>query len=208
MGSLCINRNASKTPEQKLDNWFIKPLEQLKSSRTPDSDGAFLALCGAVALYERFVVASLKNVGTKPSPDAVQTFGATDLGITEDQFNKFWRMYRHGANHAFQPKQFTSSGTRYGWEISGDYNAIPEFEQRESDLMIVKLNPWAFAELVAQRFKDNSALLDISNTNKLADVSYVPTTSELPATKDDSTILDGPGPSGVFPASSGNHPDA
>ncbi len=196
------------TPEQKLENWFIKPIDQLKSSRTSDSDGAFLALCGAVALYERYIVASLKSADTKASPDAMQTFGANDLGITKDLFNIFWGMYRHGANHAFQPKQFTSNETRYGWEISGDFTSIPEFEQRESDLVIVKLNPWAFAELVAQRFRDNPSLFDVSNTNKLAEVSYIPTTSDFPVIKEDSTILDGPGPTGIFPASSGNQPEA
>lgn len=202
------------TPEAKLKNWFIEPLAQLKSLRTPDADGAFLALCGAVALYERFIVASLKAADTKPTPDAVKSFGATDLGITEDEFNKFWGMYRHGANHAFQPKQFTSSGTRYGWEISSDYEATPQFEKREAGLVVITLDPWAFAELVAGKFQDAPELFDASNTNKLADVAapvavpYVQATVELPVASDPSIAFKTPAPSGVVPSASGDHPDA
>jgi hypothetical protein len=148
------------TPQEKIERWFLTPVVRLE--QIENGDGAFAAMSISLSLYERFVHSQLHSTGQKATPEAFEAFGASDLNVPADVFNKFWGMYRVGIQHFFQPKRFTSKGIRYGWRISADYKETPEFlsDPNEKDLIHVVINPWSFAKLVGERYRNNFNVFD------------------------------------------------
>jgi|GEM_PF-523990 len=151
-------------PAELFSRWIIQPLEKLRS--IPNGDGAFIALGAAFSLYERYVKSSLAQLGQAEGPDEFRRFAATDLGIKEELFNRFWGSYRDGIQHSLQPKRYTSGKIRYGWEVGDAHGALPTLFAPSADLRIVCINPWKFIDLVLVRYQSRPDLIDFKDSWK------------------------------------------
>jgi hypothetical protein len=125
----------------------------------------------ALALYERYIKSALERAGKKESPDDFREFGANDLGVDKETFNRFWGMYRDGIQHSLQPKRYTSNGIRWGWEISAAHSKTPIILEPEKDLRIICIEPWQFIDHVLGLFKAAPELIDLKDSWKFGKIA-------------------------------------
>ena len=156
------------TPDELFERWVIAPLDVLR--KLPNSDGAFVAMGVALALYERYIKSALEREGKKESPKDMWEFGAKDLSVDTETFRRFWGMYRDGIQHSLQPKCYTSDGIRWGWEISSAHSKSPKIIEQEKDLRIILIEPWEFIGHVLARFKATPELIDFKDSWKFGKI--------------------------------------
>ena len=164
----------SMTPLQKFDHWFTDPLNALLVLK--NGNAAFVVFQVSFALWERLIKSLLKAEKVKASPDNFVSRSADYLNIDPGLFDKFWGMYRDGIQHYLQPKPFTSGGVRYGWSISADFGALPEFEEKAADHKIIRINPAAWANYVLEEWRKRPDLLEVFESHKFGEITEVPFT--------------------------------
>ena len=144
---------------ERFDGWFLKPVEKLKEC--PDGDGAFLAMSTALFLCERYY-RTITNTHEGIKDDlSFKIEAAKDLGVAQFEFDIFWTVFRHGVQHQGMPKIYKdrTSGIQYRWNIGFAYDALPLFLPTEPSLQVIVFNPWAFMDLISQKYRDNPDVL-------------------------------------------------
>lgn len=165
----------------KLDLWFANPTAALRDNRTETSDGGFLVLSGALALYERYLVKKFPGLSTAKEnyPERDKLWGG-DLGIQPDHFNVFWDCFRNGLQHQFQPKSYCGK-IKYNWDLSSHYFAAPKVKQISDKLFSIQVNPWEFAALVLRRYSDNPELMSSCKSHKLGEIHPIAESQQTPS---------------------------
>jgi len=159
-------------PEEDLPNldlWFSNPIAELKDNRAKTSDGGFLVLSGALALYERYLVKKFPGLDAsgKNYIDRDITWGR-DLGLEQPLFSAFWDCFRNGLQHQFQPKTYCGK-TKYDWRLSSHY-AMPKVKQVSDRLFVIQVNPWDFAGFVLNRYSENTELMKTCDSHRLGEI--------------------------------------
>lgn len=166
-----------------FNRWVLVPLEALRA--VPAGDGAFGALAMSFGLYERFLSSRIHSRGESATDGARYEEASKDFDgqVSPQDFKSFWEMYRVGMQHFFHPKHFVKGAdkTRWGWDISEgpEYRPYPVVQQKENDLFIIAINPWAFAYHVVNRWKEFPELMNELSATKLGEVR--PTPAPIPA---------------------------
>ena len=166
MALLCLPQDIM-TSTDKLQKWFIEPLRVLRS--LPDGDGAFIALSIGCQLCERFYRAKTQ---TQEIQDGVpfQEEAGRSLGVGEDHFKRFWKVFRHGMQHQGSPKSFQLGGISYKWRISAAYKDVPEEVVVDSNTTVIQIDPWKFADGMVKRFLNEPAVLDSAIMHAFGDI--------------------------------------
>jgi hypothetical protein len=139
---------------ERFNGWFVEPIEKLKE--LPEGDGGFLALSAALFLCERYYRALTDTHYGKRDDEAFKIAAAKDFGLSLDDFKRFWFVYRHGIQHQGTPKKYIDKNKmKYSWQISDDFNAIPEIYKINAYKREIRLNVWKFADLIITKFKTN-----------------------------------------------------
>ena len=89
---------------ERFDGWFVKPIEKLKE--LPEGDGGFLALSAALFLCERYYRALTDTLYGKRDDETFKVAAAKDLGLSPEDFNSFWIVYRNGVQHQGTPRHY------------------------------------------------------------------------------------------------------
>ncbi|KUG23465.1 hypothetical protein ASZ90_006771 [hydrocarbon metagenome] len=143
---------------ERFDGWFIKPIEKLKEM--PEGDGGFLALSAALFLCERYYRAVTDTLNGKRDDEKFKVAAAKDLGLSLEDFNCFWIVYRNGVQHQGTPKKYIDKKNqiKYFFHISDEFNGIPEIYKINSYKREIRLNVWKFVDLIITKFKTNEAV--------------------------------------------------
>jgi hypothetical protein len=141
--------------EERFEGWFVKPIEKLKE--LPEGDGGFLALSAALFLCERYYRAATNTLSGKRDDDSFKVAAARDLGMSLDDFNSFWIVYRNGVQHQGTPQKYhdRKNQIKYFFHIADEFNGIPEIYKINAYKREIRLNVWKFADLIISKFKDN-----------------------------------------------------
>ncbi|KQC10043.1 MAG: hypothetical protein APR62_02235 [Smithella sp. SDB] len=143
---------------ERFDGWFIKPIEKLKEM--PEGDGGFLALSAALFLCERYYRALTDTLNGKRDDEKFKIAAAKDLGLSLEDFNCFWIVYRNGVQHQGTPKKYIDKKNqiKYFFHIDDEFSGIPEIHKINSYKREIRLNVWKFADLIINKFKTNEAV--------------------------------------------------
>lgn len=138
---------------ERFDGWFVKPIEKLKD--LPEGDGGFLALSAALFLCERYYRALTDTLDGKRDDETFKIAAAKDLGLSLDDFNHFWIVYRNGIQHQGTPKKFIDKKNKikYFFHISDEFSSIPETYKINAYKREIRLSAWKFADLIIRKFK-------------------------------------------------------
>ncbi len=160
---------SEEEPFDKIDAWFIEPIRTLYKLKNDDSDGAFLAMSASLAMYERFLIKVAQAEGNN-TEDNRCIIGGRDLGgIGETNFRIFWGCFRDGLQHQFQPTK-KRDGKTYYWSLSSEHDKIPNVVVHSAKDFTIKINPWKFAELVNQRYRDNPQFYEQAKSHKPGEI--------------------------------------
>jgi len=140
---------------ERFDGWFIKPIEKLKE--LPEGDGGFLALSAALFLCERYYRALTDTLYGKPDDETFKAAAANDLGLSLEDFNCFWIVYRNGVQHQGTPRKYIDrkKQLKYFFHIDDAFGGIPEIYKINAYKREIRLNVWKFADLIIGKFKNN-----------------------------------------------------
>ncbi|MCX5848348.1 MAG: hypothetical protein NTW65_02720 [Deltaproteobacteria bacterium] len=142
------------TLTERFNGWFVEPIEKLKE--LPEGDGGFLALSAALFLCERYYRAFTDTHYGRGDDEPFKIAAAKDFGLSLDDFKCFWMVYRNGVQHQGIPRKYVDSKkVEFIWNISDEFNAIPEFYEINTYKREIRLNVWKFADLIIDKFKTN-----------------------------------------------------
>jgi hypothetical protein len=161
-----MNMKPGASLMERFNGWFVKPIDKLKE--LPEGDGGFLALSAALFLCERYYRALTDTLSGKRDDETFKIAAAKDLGLSLEDFNHFWTVYRNGIQHQGTPKKFIDKNNqiKYFFHISDEFGAIPEIFKINAYKREIRLNVWKFADLIVTKFKTNSTVFQkaISHT--------------------------------------------
>jgi hypothetical protein len=143
---------------ERFEGWFVKPIEKLKE--LPEGDGGFLALSAALFLCERYYRALTDTLYGKRDDETFKIEAAKDLGLSLEDFNCFWIVYRNGVQHQGTPKKYIDKKKqlKYFFHIDEEFSGIPEIHKTNAYKREIRLNVWKFANLIINKFKTNPAV--------------------------------------------------
>ena len=142
-------------PKDFFERWYEAPLKKLEE--LPNGDGGFVVLATACFLYERYVVACIKERGDTATPDAKIDALSKDFNIDDKTANVFWDVIRNGFLHQAMPKMKDKGGeTVKGWQTSSAFDTPITFDKKNN---ILKVEPWKFRDRVLHLWKDNIELI-------------------------------------------------
>jgi hypothetical protein len=146
--------------EERFDGWYVKPINLLRDG-LPDGDGGVLALSAALFLCERYyrVLTNTHDKFDDKSNKIFKNEAAKDLGLKEEDFEAFWRVYRNGSQHQGIPINVKYNDKTYQWRTHKDFNAIPSFHAMGNNTYEIRLNPWKFADLIIEKYKKDTSTL-------------------------------------------------
>ena len=151
---------------ERFDGWFVEPIEKLKE--LPEGDGGFLALSAALFLCERYYRALTDTLYGKRDDETFKIEAAKDLGLSVEDFNCFWIVYRNVVQHQGTPKKYIDKRNqiKYFFHIAEEFNGIPEIYKINAYKREIRLNVWKFADLIINKFKTNPVVFQkaISST--------------------------------------------
>jgi hypothetical protein len=152
---------------ERFDGWFVKPIEKLKEMQ--EGDGGFLALSAALFLCERYYRALTDTLEGKRDDETFKIAAAKDLGLSLEDFNYFWIVYRNGVQHQGTPlKKYVDKKKqiKYFFHIDDEFNGIPEIHKINAYKREIRLSVWKFADFIINKFKTNPTVFQkaISNT--------------------------------------------
>jgi hypothetical protein len=155
-----------KYSPEKLDIWFMRPIKKLEALKDWDADAGFIVMGSAIALYERFLIKKAQGIPNRhPEKDKMES-GGEDLEIGKEKFSIFWECFRNGLQHQFHPKQ-TNGNEMYDWSLSKENPDIPEVRIiQDGRKYSVKVNPWGFARLVRNKFKEYPDFFESAKSHK------------------------------------------
>jgi hypothetical protein len=178
----------------RFEGWFWKPIEKLREC--PEGDGAFIAMSASLALCERYYrtvtnthegqkdLLSYKRSGAKNTDDEVwkperqrddisfRRAAAKDLGIEDWKFEIFWQVFRHGIQHQGMPKRYEDRNkVTYRWQIAAGFPSLPDFHVVNLHLQVIRIDPWAFAEIICKKYRANPAILHNATVHAFGEVS-------------------------------------
>ncbi len=153
---------------ERFEGWFIEPINKLKEC--PEGDGGFLAMSAALFLCERYYRTITNTHEYTKDNLAFKKTAANDLGVDENEFKIFWIIYRHGIQHQGMPKKYIDKGVTYGWRMDDSFNGIPEFEKIEDEKFVIKINPWKFADIIKNKYKNNPEILEKATVHTFGEV--------------------------------------
>lgn len=141
---------------ERFDGWFIQPIEKLKE--LPEGDGGFLALSAALFLCERYYRALTDTLHGKRDDETFKLAAAKDLGMSPEDFNSFWIVYRNGIQHQGTPQKYIDkkNQVKYFFHISDEFGGIPEIHKINAYKREIRLSVWKFADLIIGKFKTHS----------------------------------------------------
>jgi len=152
--------------EERFDGWFVKPIEKLKE--LPEGDGGFLALSAALFLCERYYRAVTDTLSGKRDDETFKIAAAKDLGLSLEDFNSFWIVYRNGVQHQGMPRKYIDKKKelKYFFHIDEEFSGIPQIHKINAYKREIRLNVWKFAGLIVSKYKSNPEVFQkaISNT--------------------------------------------
>jgi len=149
---------------ERFEGWFVRPIEKLKE--IPEGDGGFLALACALFLCERYYRALTKTHYGRGEDKPFKVAAAKDFGLTPEEFNCFWMVYRNGVLHQGIPRRYVDSNkVEYVWHIDDTFGAIPEFYKINANKVEIRLNVWKFA---------NPSVFRMAMTHSFAEVRETP----------------------------------
>lgn len=149
-------------PVDLFRRWFSASIEKLKE--LPTGDGAFAALMIAFPLYERYIVAKLKLDGQPTESDDVRAEMSRDLGLTDQQRSRFWKIFRVGFTH-----QAMGGAGATPYLVSHVFGDRPQFHTIDG-VETVCLDPWKFADRVLNEFISRPELITASESFPLAGI--------------------------------------
>jgi len=152
---------------ERFDAWFVEPIEKLKE--LPEGGGAFLILSTAVFLCERYYRALTDTLYGKKDYEAFKIEAAKDLGLSLDDFNRLWIVYRHGVQHQGTPQVHIDKKNKikYTWLITDEINEIIEIYKINACEQEIRLNVWKFADFIINKFKTNTEVFQKAITSTL-----------------------------------------
>jgi len=173
---LCINllgediiMKAGASHMERFTGWFIDPIEKLKE--LPEGDGGFLALSAALFLCERYYRAVTDTLDKTEDDETFKIEAAKDLGLRLEDFKSFWMVYRNGVQHQGIPRKCVDKNeVKYSWQISDDFDAIPQVNRINAYKRDVRLNVWKFADLIINKFKTNPEVFQKATSKIFAEV--------------------------------------
>jgi hypothetical protein len=129
---------------EKLEKWLFKPLAEMRGSQ------GFLVLMVLLPLYER-CLRQIKNIPRNENfSDKHRVFDeiASDLGITKDEAQRFWRGVRNMLMHWGGEEDTTPALYNWGIEESGP---MIQFEKDS-----FRLNPFALRDKLIPKILNNA----------------------------------------------------
>ena len=154
---------------ERFEGWFVRPIEKLKE--LPEGDGGFLALAGALFLCERYYRALTKTHYGRGEYTPFKKAAAEDFGLTLDEFESFWMVYRNGVQHQGIPRRYIDRNkVEYVWHIDDAFGAIPEFYKINDFKIEIRLNVWKFADMIIDKLRNNPSVFRVAMTHSFAEV--------------------------------------
>lgn len=155
----------------RFEGWFWKPIEKLKEC--PEGDGAFLAMSASLALCERYYRTVTNTHEGKKDDLSFRRGAAKDLGVEDWKFEIFWQVFRHGIQHQGMPKRYEDKNKKivYRWQIAAGFPSLPEFHVVNTHLQVIRIDPWAFAEIICKKYQANPAILHNATVHAFGEVS-------------------------------------
>jgi hypothetical protein len=145
----CVaQKQSGMTPQEKLDRWFVRPVEHLKS--LPNGDGGYIALAVALLLFERYFEI-MKQQNDPNATKREKLFAASFPTVSQSAANEFWDMARNGMFHAAALKQ-ESGFLKYDM---GPTAKIIEIVNKK-----LLLDPWGIADGVIALWQSKVHLFD------------------------------------------------
>jgi hypothetical protein len=141
---------------ERFDHWFVEPIEILK--KMPEAGGAFLIVSTASFLCERYYRALTDTLYGKKDYETFKIEAAKDFGLSLDDFNRLWIVYRHGVQHQGTPQVYfdKKNKIKYTWLITDEINEIIEIHKINASEQEIRLDVWKFADFIINKFKTNT----------------------------------------------------
>ncbi|MCH8493430.1 MAG: hypothetical protein LAT53_09385 [Idiomarina sp.] len=105
----------------RFERWFGNSIKQLQELST--KDGAAATLMISIPLYERFVIAKLKQDGNPADEATMRAEIGSDLNLDNGHRRVFLEMFRNGFTHQRMAKDGKAK-----WMVSHVFGATPEFK--------------------------------------------------------------------------------
>lgn len=155
---------------ERFEGWFCNPIDKLKEC--PDGDGGILAMSAALFLCERYyrTVTNTHEGDAGKDSKLFRKEAARDLNVNAEDFEKFWKVYRHGIQHQGMPKVMKEKGITYIWQVSANFSAIPIFYPVNSTTRAIRIDPWKFAELIKSKYQINQDVLKRATEHAFGEV--------------------------------------
>ena len=141
--------------------WYIDPIMNM------DSNGGFIAMMVALALFERLIVAKLELDSIEGHETDVKLAMAAELGLDEHEQRKFWKIHRIGLLHQGMPK---SGPTQ--WMFHETFGELPVFDTYQGQA-VLKTNPRKFANWVFEAYEREPDMITRSQSFPFASVGPV-----------------------------------
>lgn len=162
----------TKAPDQKIADWFEKPVKHLQD--TYGGDAGFIPLALSFALAERLLTVLIAKDGKCKKtdlPEYLHKILGVDLTIAE----VFWAMYRDGMMHCAQPYNGKIKGERdLGWDISDTHDALPKKIENEQQGKFIALNPWKWFYHVVQKYSEYPEVVELTDLRNLGEIRVIP----------------------------------
>ena len=158
-----IESNEVSTSE-RFRIWY-KDIFQFLEDKSPNGNGAIIALMGALPLYERWVVSSC-------SPNNYANRIAliiSDLKINDkNKAERFWNVVRDGLCHTGSFFEESDKITKEKkWEylpkigLDGSYPDFPTFViDPQSGRDVILFNPWKLVRHIVSKYENNTSILE------------------------------------------------
>ncbi len=92
---------------------------------------------------------------------------ALDLKLSDGDRSIFWSVFRIGLLHGGMPQV-----GKVKFALKHEYSAYPEFKTISDGTRYVCINPWKFADRVAQEFLSDENLITASDSFPLANIVF------------------------------------
>lgn len=158
----------NKSPDQKIADWFEKPVKHLEKTYGPDA--GFIPLTLSFALVERLLTHLIVKDG-KCKKSALPEYLHKILGVDLEIAAIFWNMYRDGTMHCGQPYSGKLMGERdWGWEISDKHLALPQKLENPEMGKLIAINPWEWFYHVVQTYAQHPEVASLTDLRKLGEI--------------------------------------
>ena len=148
-----------ETPQEQLDKWFLRPLEQIRDVSSGNS--FFIELLTACVLYERHTKARLARQDRPGTTNNVTALIQSDFDATPEAADAFWQIIRAGLAHQAMPAQKSRGKSSLpGWFFHDSYpNRTPIRLEEVDGEWVLKVQPRVFVDRVIQLWRESPELI-------------------------------------------------